>query len=121
MTPENIQFNPGYEFLNDQEIKKIQKFLDDSYFSVNTKEKRDDALKNFEKEMEKLTGNLPTIAKNNPFKLSQILLFVRTNMRILDKGGMNIGRSQQDNILVKMNKYFIENYKDLWNEITNKE
>jgi hypothetical protein len=116
-----LKFTPEWEFLNDPEIKQIQIFLDESFFSTKKKEERDAALKYFEEGMEKLMGNLPTIAKSNPNRLGQILLFVRTNMRILDKGGMSTGRSQQHNVLVKINKCFFDNYKDLWNEITNKE
>jgi hypothetical protein len=112
---------PEWRFLNQPMIKELNTLLDTSLSSSRTGEERAAALLNFKKGMKNLLATLPTLAENDPLLLNQILLFIRQNMRLLGKRKFNYDCSEQNESLMEVNTYFLENHKDLWEKVVGRE
>jgi hypothetical protein len=116
-------FNPEWDFLEDSEIKHIQNCLDSSLEgnfrdakSFHEREQR------FLTEFETFFLNALKKARSDRVYLVRLIKFIRKNLKILDLGGLSVGRSSQSNILSDANKKIInfvgeEEYHKIVNEL----
>lgn len=87
------KFNPEYSFLENPEILDLQRLFDETV-GANNENTRGDKLSAFQELWEELLGKYTGEAGVDESHLKQLFQFFRYNMRILDKGGMLLGRSR---------------------------
>lgn len=109
------KFNLEFGFLENPEILKLQRLFDDVIGSEN-EEIRKKKLIALQKRWNGLLEKYSEEASADKFFLKQLLQFFRYNMRILDKGGMLLGRSKIGIFMSAENEKLINRFGNLVGE-----
>jgi hypothetical protein len=103
MSPEFTGINPEWEFLKNSELYQLQQLLDTSITSYNGVEDLRNKCTEFRRALEAYFEQFFS-EEIDETELRQTVEFLRRSFKTLDSGGLNVGRSQQDVDLNRINE-----------------
>ncbi len=109
------KFNPEFSYLENPEILGLQRLFDD--IVSGDKNTRINKIPIFRKEWRQLLKKYSEVARTNNFRLRQLVKFFRDNLRILDRGGMLLGRSEIGILMSEENEKLFGRYGNLIEEM----
>ena len=109
------KFNPEFSYLENPEILGLQRLFDD--IVSGDKNTRIYKIPIFRKEWRQLLKKYSEVARTNNFRLRQLVKFFRDNLRILDRGGMLLGRSEIGILMSEENEKLFGRYGNLIEEM----
>lgn len=109
------KFNPGYEYLENPAILELQKLFDE--IVAGDKDTQLNKIPILQERWQKLLEEYAKMAKIDDSNLRQLIKFFRFNMRILDLGGMLLGRSKIGIMMSEENEKLITKHDNLIKEV----
>lgn len=111
------KFNPEFSYLENPEILDLQRLFDD--ILAGDKNIRTNKIPIFRGKWRRLLQKYSEKARTDDSYLRQLIKFFRDNLRILDKGGMLLSRSEIGILMSEENEKLLKRYRNKVEEMEN--
>ena len=108
------KFNPGFEFLDDPEIRDLQALLDDHISNLVSQQGRNTARNEFPHKLRQVAISV----RSSPRRVKFLMQFLQSSIRMNNAGG--IGKDIRNPIIAainEVNKSLVEQYPDIFQQL----